>query len=555
MKQILQVVAAVFLFAAINLPFSTAHAQGTAFTYQGQLQNNGSLASGTYNLQFTLYTNATSGSVVAGPLTTNGIAITNGLFTVTIDFGASAWNGRTNWLQVAVETNGAGSFSPLSPRQILTPTPYAIFAESAGTVSASQLGSIGNFPGTFDSYNFYIGPSGTSTTSGHYNTAIGVQAFVSNASGSGNTAEGVAALNSNTSGSDNTANGYVALVDNVNGNDNVANGVAALESNSSGNNNTANGFQALITDNGSDNTANGFQALGANNSGNFNTADGDSSLKNLGINGAGGTNNIALGYNAGSAFTGNESSNIDIGNVGVVTENNTIRIGSSQTATYLAGSVGIATTAVGELLQIGTSSSQVDGMIRLGCGNGSQYRIWDIGVPYGGVNTGGTNYSFIIRDDIAGSARLMIDYNTGDVCIGTTTPLGPLTVGTAYCSGTTWQNGSDRNSKKNFSPVNPREVLAKVAALPITQWQYKVEGSGIEHLGPMAQDFHMAFGLNGNDDKHISTVDEGGVALAAIQGLNQKLEEQAKEKDTEITDLKEELNELKEEVQSLKERN
>ena len=87
----------------------------------------------------------------------------------------------------------------------------------------------------------------------------------------------------------------------------------------------------------------------------------------------------------------------------------------------------------------------------------------------------------------------------------------------AYCDGTTWVNGSDRNAKKDFSPVDSQEVLAKVLALPITQWQYKAT-PGQEHLGPMAQDFHEAFGLNGDDDKHIATVDESGVAFSAIQG-------------------------------------
>ena len=60
--------------------------------------------------------------------------------------------------------------------------------------------------------------------------------------------------------------------------------------------------------------------------------------------------------------------------------------------------------------------------------------------------------------------------------------------------------------------------------MPITQWKYKVEPSGIKHIGPMAQDFHAAFGL-GDNDKAIGSVDESGVALAAIQGLNQKLDE------------------------------
>ena len=95
-----------------------------------------------------------------------------------------------------------------------------------------------------------------------------------------------------------------------------------------------------------------------------------------------------------------------------------------------------------------------------------------------------------------------------------------------------------------------------MAALPITQWSYKTE-PGVRHVGPMAQDFHAAFGLNGTDDKHIATVDEGGVALAAIQGLNQKLNEKdaeiqkLKEKADKVDSLEKRLNELEQMVQSL----
>lgn len=89
---------------------------------------------------------------------------------------------------------------------------------------------------------------------------------------------------------------------------------------------------------------------------------------------------------------------------------------------------------------------------------------------------------------------------------------------------------SDRNLKENFKPVSAREILDKVAALPITRWSFKTEKSSI-HLGPTAQDFKAAFDL-GDDDRHISVVDEGGVALAAIQGLNQKIEEQRVENAT-----------------------
>jgi hypothetical protein len=97
-----------------------------------------------------------------------------------------------------------------------------------------------------------------------------------------------------------------------------------------------------------------------------------------------------------------------------------------------------------------------------------------------------------------------------------------LTRGTVYSRGVALT--SDRNAKQNFSSVNALGVLEKVAAMPISRWNYKTDSSKVTHVGPMAQDFHAAFGLNGDDDKHISVVDAQGVALAAIQGLNQKLE-------------------------------
>ena len=160
-NQVKQLLIALALLAAVNLQLSTAFAQGTAFTYQGQLQNNGSPASGTYNLTFTLF-NDTNAYVlpVAGPVTNNGVLVANGLFTVTIDFGSSVWNGQTNWLQIGVETNGVNSFTILMPDQQLTPVPYAIFAEGAsnllGALPASQLITVSGGFG-----NFYVGPSGT----------------------------------------------------------------------------------------------------------------------------------------------------------------------------------------------------------------------------------------------------------------------------------------------------------------------------------------------------------------------------------------------------------
>jgi Chaperone of endosialidase len=114
-------------------------------------------------------------------------------------------------------------------------------------------------------------------------------------------------------------------------------------------------------------------------------------------------------------------------------------------------------------------------------------------------------------------------------------------------SGKVFSVTSDRNIKTNFSSVNALTVLEKVAHLPIQRWNYKDDSSSLQHVGPMAQDFHAAFGLNGSDDKHISTVDVQGVALAAIQGLNQKLEQ----KDARINSLESKLAALATRLEAL----
>ena len=99
---------------------------------------------------------------------------------------------------------------------------------------------------------------------------------------------------------------------------------------------------------------------------------------------------------------------------------------------------------------------------------------------------------------------------------------------------------SDRNAKENFTPLDCQKVLARVVSLPISQWNFKTDAN-TRHIGPMAQDFYAAFNV-GMDEKHIATVDEGGVALAAIQGLNEKL----KEKDTRIEAMEKRLADLEE---------
>jgi hypothetical protein len=120
--------------------------QGTAFLYQGQLTANGSPANGAYDLTFALFNaGGPTGSLLTNPAT----AVSNGLFSVALDFGPSVFNGSNLWLQIGVRTNGGGGFTALSPMQPILAAPYAVLAATAGNLSgplpAAQLS--GAYPG------------------------------------------------------------------------------------------------------------------------------------------------------------------------------------------------------------------------------------------------------------------------------------------------------------------------------------------------------------------------------------------------------------------------
>lgn len=133
---------------------------------------------------------------------------------------------------------------------------------------------------------------------------------------------------------------------------------------------------------------------------------------------------------------------------------------------------------------------------------------------------------------------------------------GNVGIGTANLQSTLEVNGttrtvtleltSDRAAKTGLDPVDAQAVLAKVAGLSITFWSY-TNAPGVRHLGPTAQDFLEAFAV-GASDQHISVVDGLGVALAAIQGVNQKLEAELKAKDARIAELEAQVKSLRSDV-------
>ena len=171
-----------------------------------------------------------------------------------------------------------------------------------------------------------------------------------------------------------------------------------------------------------------------------------------------------------------------------------------------ANASGYAATALGYYTSASGNYSTALGYYALATNTGSF--VWSDNSRYPGV-TSTNNNSVTMR--AAGGYRFFSD----------SVSLAGVTLA---ASGTSWTTISDRNVKKDFAPVDSVGILEKLAAMPVTQWHYQWEDAGVTpHIGPMAQDFKAAF-YPGTDDKSITTLEFDGVELAAIKGLNEKVD-------------------------------
>jgi hypothetical protein len=153
------------LFLAILSASFLARAQGTAFTYQGRLNDHGAPANGNYDLQFTIFDVDSGGIQVLDPLTNSEVGVSNGLFTVTLDFGAGVFGGTARWLEMGVRTDNTSNFTTLSPRQALTATPYAIFAGTSANVASGSV--VTSLNGLKDDVTLKAGNNVTLTPNGN----------------------------------------------------------------------------------------------------------------------------------------------------------------------------------------------------------------------------------------------------------------------------------------------------------------------------------------------------------------------------------------------------
>jgi hypothetical protein len=265
----------------------------------------------------------------------------------------------------------------------------------------------------------------------------------------------------------------------------------------------------------------------------------DNSADGIGSTVSGGSANSALG---GASTVGGGVSNIADGSSATVGGGAINTIGASANFAVIAGGSsnfagGISSTVAG-----GSSNTVTAAGSTVGGGVLNSASGLNATVAGGNANLAQGSYSFAAgrraKADANGSFVWGDSTNADIFSGGTNTFNVRASGGTAFYSnsasttgvllapgGGSWSGFSDRAGKSNILPVNPRAALQKVVQLPISTWNYNTQDESIRHIGPMAQDFFAAFRV-GEDDRHITSIDADGVALAAIQGLHQTLNDE-----------------------------
>ncbi len=508
------------IMAASNTVLATTDL-ATTFTYQGVLTSSGTGYNGTCDFQFSLFDDPTLSAPInqIGTMQpANAVNVTSGVFNVQLSFGAAAFEGSDRYLAIAVRcpAGGAGAFTPLLPRQPITPAPYAMFAGNAALATTANGLTALTIQTNPTSPNLIGGFSGNSVAALKVGATIGgggASGFINQVNGDFGVVGG---------GADNTAAGNGAFVGGgqLNGANSLYSAVVG------GNQNTAN-EQFSIAGGGFQNLAGGqysFVGGGRGNraTGTFATVAGGGP-SDIDVN-PGTTNNRATDDYATVGGGGNNQAGNNDGNL-TNAQYGTVAGGQSNTASGLAAAIP------------GGANNTASGSYSFAAGNNAQ-AVFN-GSFVWADSTGASLSSTGVNQFIARASGGFTFYTDQTIPQGATLPPG----------GGGWSTLSDRASKSNFESVDSLTVLEDVVSMPISTWNYNAQDASIRHIGPMAQDFYATFGL-GEDNKHISTIDADGVALAAIQGLYQVVQD----KDAQIASLQTENAELKTRLDDLDQR-
>lgn len=474
----------ILLLTIIALTFfvGVIQAQTTTFTYQGKLTDTSMAANGVYDFEFALYDAAAGGTLQGAAQTTAGVTVTNGVFTAPLDFGATPFSaGADRYLEIRVKKPADASYTILAPRQRVTSAPYAVHSLEATTAgNALKLNGI--------AASGYLQTNGSGSGLTNLNASQITTGTLSDAQLSANIARRNAA---NTFAGDQTVNGNLTQTGTT-VNLTVANGFVASGTYDTG----------AMPASGAGTRMMFYPRKAAFRAGYINSTQWDDA--NVGAY------STATGYNTtakGFASTAMGSSATASGSASTAMGSNTTASGNYSTAT------GIDTIASGNYSTAMGQSTIASGFGTTAMGNYASTNNQSGSFIYGDNSFGTYVYanagnSWTIR--ASGGYRFFSN--------------SALTTGVSLSAGGgSWTSLSDRNAKDNIISVNPRDVLRGVLGLPIATWNYKGQPQ-FRHIGAMAQDFYATFKV-GENDKTITTVDPDGVALAAIQGLNEELKD------------------------------
>jgi len=514
--------------AAALIAVGSAHAQAPrTLAFQGCLKakTGAAVSNGNYGIVVRIYDAQTGGNLLWTESKT--VAVASGVFQTNLGTSTAlpasvAFSDKPYYVGISV-----GADPEMTPRILLSGVPYALALPGVRT----ELTVFSNDPHDF-------GPPGTPATpnivggySGNYIGTGAKGATISGGGYGGMINRVLSDYGSIGGGCDNqVGNGIGSSIDTFYGT--VAGGVRNTASQEyasvgGGHVNTASGAAAAISG-GYLNSAAGYGSFVG--SGYWNSAQGDSSVI------AGGNGNRTYGAQATIGGGGTvDKGPSNIGNV--VTDNfGTIAGGGYNQAgngvsdftdaTYATVGGGFTNFATGAYSTIaGGQNNTASGNTSFAAGNRANAAndgafVWADSVPAGFSSSAPNEFSA----RATGGVRFVTAVNPA-----TFAPTAGVTLSPGDNS---WSVLSDVNAKTDFGTVDAIQALRSVVALPIRTWRYKTQ-SGVRHIGPMAQDFAAAFRV-GVDERHISTVDADGAALAAIQGLYDVVQG----KDAEIAALK-----------------
>jgi hypothetical protein len=553
---------------------------GNAFTYQGRLVDAGLAANGSYDLSFSPYDAATAGNLLRPAVVVENVLVVDGVFSVAVDFGAGFFAGDRVFLEIGVRPGASsGAYTTLTPRQEVTPAPYALrpapasvgavelansavdtFALADAAVTAAKLA-----PGAVGSAQIADGSVGTTELA---DASVTTAKLAPNAVGSAQIVDTAivaqdlspALLNSTfwRLGGNAGTGAFLGTTDATPLD--LRSDVGVTINGARFNNNTE------LTIRGTPSTAEpnadlGLWPRGSTAFFNFGATGSSPADNRLTISSVGTT--PFTGYvqrllltGTGSIGIGSSASLLHAGSFVFADESSATALattGNNQVLLRASGGVGINAPALsGVELNIGPAGTDPALPANLWLGGAGTVGQFRFGTSVAGAsdNIGrlqitNTNSSYtnspIMEFFIDGASRRLGLFR------GTTTgsffsPNHPLHVGDALIAnsgngahltvGGVWTNGSSRAFKEAFTAVDAEAVLERLLALPISTWRYRGEDAA-RHLGPVAEDFKAAFGLGG-DPQYIGTVDADGVALASIQGLARRLERENQTLRTEL---------------------